>query len=154
MFYLKTITKVLLPLLLTLSTLLLILLSSVNPIKKEPKSISPTIAPSQTSSDRPFGCQSATVQHTVNEVRTSASNCTGIRMKRRTLDPLQEMALDDCLELLDEIVADLKSALSGLSPKNSPSRHYNDLGTLLSPAMTNQYTCVDGFTHSKGNVRE
>nr|DAD28621.1 TPA_asm: hypothetical protein HUJ06_030089 [Nelumbo nucifera]DAD28622.1 TPA_asm: hypothetical protein HUJ06_030090 [Nelumbo nucifera] len=75
-------------------------------------------------------------------------------MKRRTLDPLQEMALDDCLELLDETVADLKSALSGLSPKNSPSRHYNDLGTLLSAAMTNQCTCLDGFAHSKGNVRE
>nr|DAD47683.1 TPA_asm: hypothetical protein HUJ06_017620 [Nelumbo nucifera] len=73
-------------------------------------------------------------------------------MKRRTLDPLQEMALDDCLEILDETVADLKSALSGLSPKNSPSRHYNDLGTLLSAAMTNQYTCLDGFAHSKGNI--
>nr|DAD21817.1 TPA_asm: hypothetical protein HUJ06_023280 [Nelumbo nucifera] len=75
-------------------------------------------------------------------------------MKRRTLDPLQEMALDDCLELLDETVADLKSALSSLSPKNSPSRHYNDLGTLLSAAMIYQYTCLDGFAHSKGNVRE
>nr|DAD19857.1 TPA_asm: hypothetical protein HUJ06_021320 [Nelumbo nucifera] len=51
-------------------------------------------------------------------------------------------------------VADLKSVLSDLSPKNSPSRHYNDLGTLLSAAMTNQYTYLDGFAHSKGNVRE
>jgi len=65
-------------------------------------------------------------------------------------------ALDDCVELFDDTIAQLKTILSDLSPKKLAlvSKHYHDCQTLLSAAMTNQYTCLDGFAYSKGNVRE
>ncbi|KAK1549719.1 hypothetical protein Q3G72_006714 [Acer saccharum] len=97
---------------------------------------------------------SVTVNRTVSELRVSTTNCTGIRKKRGDLDKLEKMALNDCLELFNDSIAELKSALSDLSPKKSPARHYHDLQTLFSAAMTNQYTCLDGFAYSKGNVRE
>ncbi|XP_042518562.1 pectinesterase 2-like [Macadamia integrifolia] len=97
---------------------------------------------------------SVTVNHTVHEVHTSAYNCSGIRKKlSKYLDPLQKRALDDCLELFDETVSELKTALSDLS-KTSTSKRYHDLQTLLSGAMTNQYTCLDGFAYSNGKVRK
>ncbi|KAK4849362.1 hypothetical protein QYF36_024008 [Acer negundo] len=97
---------------------------------------------------------SVTVNRTVSELRASTTNCTGIRKQRGDLDKLEKMALNDCLELFNESIAELKSALSDLSSKKSPARHYHDLQTLFSAAMTNQYTCLDGFAYSKGNVRE
>uniref|UniRef100_A0A5B7BK03 Pectinesterase n=1 Tax=Davidia involucrata TaxID=16924 RepID=A0A5B7BK03_DAVIN len=97
---------------------------------------------------------SATVNKTVAEVRASASNCTGIRKKLTNLTPLEKRALDDCLELFDDTVAEFRTALSDLSPKKSTSKHYHHLQTLLSGAITNQYTCLDGFAYSKGNVRK
>ncbi|KAL5859159.1 hypothetical protein ACOSQ4_000455 [Xanthoceras sorbifolium] len=98
---------------------------------------------------------SATVNRTVSELRASTSNCSGIRRKREDLDTLQKRAINDCIELLNDSIAELKSALSDLSPKkSSPAKHYHDLQTLFSAAMTNQYTCLDGFAYSKGNVRE
>ncbi|KAK3194148.1 hypothetical protein Dsin_025458 [Dipteronia sinensis] len=101
---------------------------------------------------------SVTVNRTVSELRSSTANCTSIRKKRGDrLDKLEKMALNDCLELFNDSIAELKSALSDLSTKKSssaPAKHYHDLQTLFSAAMTNQYTCLDGFAYSKGNVRE
>ncbi|KAF8387719.1 hypothetical protein HHK36_026373 [Tetracentron sinense] len=97
---------------------------------------------------------SDTINLAVDEVKVSASNCTGIRKKVKVLDPRQKRAIDDCLELFDDTIAELQIAISDLSPKSSPSKHYHDLQTLLSAAMTNQYTCLDGLAYSDGNVKE
>ncbi|KAK9139304.1 hypothetical protein Scep_008985 [Stephania cephalantha] len=71
---------------------------------------------------------SATVNHTVDEVESSAANCSGIESHfRNRLDPIQKRALEDCLELFQ--------------------RRFDDLETLLSGAITNQYTCLDGFAY-------
>lgn len=97
------------------------------------------------------------IQHIVNttvaEVRDSASNCSQIKKKLRNLDPLDRRALEDCLELLSETVVELKAAMSDLSSTKDSVKHYKDLQTLFSAAMTNQYTCLDGFAYSKRNVR-
>ncbi|KAL6968550.1 pectinesterase [Sarracenia purpurea var. burkii] len=95
----------------------------------------------------------ANVNLTVEEVKLSISNCTRIRRKFPKLDPLDKRALDDCLELLDDTIAELKTAHSDLSTRKSASKHYNDLQTLLSGAMTNQFTCLDGFAYSKEKIR-
>lgn len=61
--------------------------------------------------------------------------------------------MKDCLELFDNTLAELKVALADLAPERLavPSNHH-ELRTFLSAAMTNQYTCLDGFgDHSKGN---
>ncbi|KAF5455288.1 hypothetical protein F2P56_024883 [Juglans regia] len=100
---------------------------------------------------------SATVNHTIYEVKSSSSNCTGIRKKlKNLLDPLEKRALDDCLELFDNTIAELRTTISDLFAmrKSSASKNYHNLQTLLSAAMTNQYTCLDGFAYCKGNVRD
>ncbi|XP_061967089.1 pectinesterase [Populus nigra] len=96
---------------------------------------------------------SATLNKTMDEVRASSADCNAIRNKMK-LGPLEKVALKDCIELFDDTIAELKSAISNLAPRKSTSKHYHDLQTLLSGAMTNQYTCLDGFAHSKGKVRK
>ncbi|KAG7967253.1 hypothetical protein I3843_08G090500 [Carya illinoinensis] len=99
---------------------------------------------------------SATVNYTISEVRTSSSNCTGIRQKLKNLDPLGKRALDDCLELFDNTLAELHATISDLFHKESDTQNnFHNLQTFLSAAMTNQYTCLDGFAYSNvSHVRE
>ncbi|KAK4482162.1 hypothetical protein RD792_009303 [Penstemon davidsonii] len=98
---------------------------------------------------------SATVNVTMKEVRASASNCSGLRRKLiKKLHPLDLHALDDCIELFSETIAELKRVLTDLSGSKSPEKYYDDLQTLLSGAMTNQFTCLDGFAYSKNNTRK
>ncbi|PON66306.1 Pectinesterase inhibitor domain containing protein [Trema orientale] len=87
----------------------------------------------------------STVSHTVNEVKVSSANCSVFEKRLRSFDPVQKRALDDCLELLDDTASELEAALSDLTSKKKASTHYHDLQTLLSGAMTNQDTCLDGF---------
>ncbi|OMO81987.1 Pectinesterase, catalytic [Corchorus olitorius] len=89
------------------------------------------------------------------EVRLSLANCTNIERRLKSSNTLEEMAINDCLELFSFTLAELKVAMADLSPKKlAVSKNYHNLQTLLSAAMTNQYTCLDGFARSKGNVRK
>ncbi|KAJ7977600.1 Pectinesterase [Quillaja saponaria] len=97
---------------------------------------------------------SSVVNHTVQEVIASSTNCSGFQKKLTNLGPLEKRALADCLELFDDTIAELKTTISDLSNKKTAGEHYRDLQTLLSGAMTNQYTCLDGFAYSKKNVRD
>ncbi|KAJ0112469.1 hypothetical protein Patl1_00970 [Pistacia atlantica] len=97
---------------------------------------------------------SATIYRTLYEIRASSSNCTGIRQKHKNLNALENRAITDCLELFDDTIAELTSALLDLSPKKTTSKHFHNMQTLFSGAMTNQYTCLDGFAYSIGNVRD
>ena len=96
---------------------------------------------------------SAAINVTVAEVKASESNCTRILRRFPELDLLEKRALDDCLELLDDTVSELENALSDLANIKSAAKNKNDLQTLLSGAMTNQYTCLDGFAFSKEKIR-
>lgn len=95
---------------------------------------------------------SSTINVTVAEVKASAANVTDIREDFHKLEPYEKRALEDCIQLLDNTISDLKSSLHDL--KRSPSKNYNDLQTLLSAAMTNQGTCLDGLGRSKKNLRK
>ncbi|KAG2697500.1 hypothetical protein I3760_07G109500 [Carya illinoinensis] len=100
---------------------------------------------------------SATLNHTIYEVKSSSSNCTGIQEKlKNLLDPLEKRALEDCLELFDDTIAELRTTITDLFAitKSTATKNYHNLQTLLSAAMTNQYTCLDGFAYSHGNVRD
>lgn len=95
-----------------------------------------------------------TINVTMKEVRAASTNCTGLRRRLlKNLSPLDLRALDDCLELFSDTVAELKKILSDLSSGSPPEKYYDNLATLLSGAMTNQYTCLDGFAYSKNNTR-
>ncbi|KAK8630804.1 hypothetical protein V6N13_079578 [Hibiscus sabdariffa] len=94
----------------------------------------------------------STILHqTMYEVRLSSANITDIGENLKSHDTLEETAINDCLELFDYTIAELKLVLSDLALPVSENKH--DLQTFLSAAMTNQYTCLDGFARSKGNVR-
>ncbi|KAK8499476.1 hypothetical protein V6N13_061006 [Hibiscus sabdariffa] len=94
----------------------------------------------------------STILHqTMYEVRLSSANITHIGKNLKSYDTLEETAINDCLELFDYTIAQLKLVLSDLALPVSENKH--DLQTFLSAAMTNQYTCLDGFSRSNGNVR-
>ncbi|XP_074268399.1 pectinesterase-like [Silene latifolia] len=90
------------------------------------------------------------VCHTLNvtedEVKTCETNVSGIECANRSaLSPLQKNGLKDCLELLDSTIDELKAVYSEMTSKCGPARHFTDMTTFLSAAMTNQYTCLEGF---------
>ena len=97
---------------------------------------------------------SSVVNHTVYEVKSSSYNCSSLRKKlQNILNPLEKRALDDCLKLFDDTTVELKTTIDDLSKTTIGSKRHHDLQTLLSGAMTNLYTCLDGFSHSNDNVR-
>ncbi|XP_019428700.1 PREDICTED: pectinesterase-like [Lupinus angustifolius] len=93
---------------------------------------------------------SSVVNQTVYEVKSSSYNCSSLRKKLKNLKPLEQRALDDCLKLFDDTTVELKTAIAELSKTTIGSKRYHDLQTLLSGAMTNLYTCLDGFAYTKG----
>ncbi|GKV53427.1 hypothetical protein SLEP1_g59954 [Rubroshorea leprosula] len=95
----------------------------------------------------------ATVNQTMFEVRASSNNCSSIE-RNEALDIQEKRAVDDCLELLSYTMADLRESLTGLSTRKAVSQNYHNLQTIFSAAITNQYTCLDGFAYSKGDVRD
>ncbi|GAA0138511.1 esterase [Lithospermum erythrorhizon] len=89
----------------------------------------------------------------MSEVIESASKYAKLRKQLfEKIDPLDRHALEDCLELLDDTIVELEKAISDLSPNKSADEQYTDLQTLFSGAMTNQYTCLDGFAYTNKNV--
>jgi pectinesterase len=70
--------------------------------------------------------------------------------KRKNLTKREKGALHDCLETIDETLDELHEAVEDLHlypKKKSLSQHADDLKTLISSAITNQETCLDGFSH-------
>ncbi|KAD3068683.1 hypothetical protein E3N88_36563 [Mikania micrantha] len=94
---------------------------------------------------------SATVNETISDVRSTDFNVTNIRRKLPHLTLLEIRALEDCHTLFLDTVSELKTVVSDLS--TSPAKKYDDLRTMLSAAMTNQETCLDGFEGSKNQVK-
>ncbi|KAB2029200.1 hypothetical protein ES319_D05G146800v1 [Gossypium barbadense] len=71
-------------------------------------------------------------------------------LARKDLTTREETALHDCLETIDETLDELHEAVEDLHEypnKKSLTQHADDLKTLMSAAMTNQETCLDGFSH-------
>ncbi|MBA0774855.1 hypothetical protein Gotri_010034 [Gossypium trilobum] len=69
---------------------------------------------------------------------------------RKDLTTREKTALHDCLETIDETLDELHEAVEDLHEypnKKSLTQHADDLKTLMSAAMTNQETCLDGFSH-------
>ncbi|XP_057980298.1 pectinesterase-like [Malania oleifera] len=87
---------------------------------------------------------------TTKAVRKNYSGIKAIIATFKHLTKREKTALHDCLETLDETLDELRKAAEDLSDYpngKSLSHHANDLKTLLSAAMTNQDTCIDGFSH-------
>ncbi|XP_051147665.1 pectinesterase-like [Andrographis paniculata] len=70
----------------------------------------------------------------------------------KNLTKREKTALGDCLEMIDRTLDELHTAVKDLEEypnKKSIEDHADDLKTLLSSAITNQETCLDGFSHDK-----
>ena len=77
-------------------------------------------------------------------------------MATKKLTKLEKIALHDCLENIDETLDELHEALVDLNEypkKKSLTKHADDLKTLLSSAITNQVTCLDGFSHDEADKK-
>lgn len=86
-----------------------------------------------------------------------------IGKSKKALTKRELTALRDCLELVDETLDelfkaqhDIRSSSASASASNNKTiiSHYADhLKTLLSGAMTNQKTCLDGFSHDSADKK-
>ncbi|CAM8893235.1 unnamed protein product [Rhodiola kirilowii] len=92
---------------------------------------------------------SSTINHTLAEVKKTHSESRKYENRlirnRQLLDPRDHRAIDDCVELLDQTVTELKTSFLDVLSK----KHIPDAQAFLSAAMTNQYTCLDGLADSK-----
>ncbi|GLT85643.1 hypothetical protein SLE2022_038290 [Rubroshorea leprosula] len=86
----------------------------------------------------------ATVQQNYLAIKKLNSNAVGLTERERT-------ALKDCLELVDETLDELNKCDGEVH--ESVQKHAEDLKSLLSAAMTNQETCLDGFSHEKADKK-
>ncbi|KAG8079336.1 hypothetical protein GUJ93_ZPchr0007g5635 [Zizania palustris] len=79
-------------------------------------------------------------------VRASSANCTSYLQRSQRLRMRDYLALSDCLELFGHTLDQLSSAAAELSAGNHTAEDsITGVQTVLSAAMTNQYTCIDGF---------
>ncbi|KAK4764034.1 hypothetical protein SAY87_013472 [Trapa incisa] len=92
----------------------------------------------------------AAVQHNFFAVKKLIADQGGSFTKR------EKTALHDCLETIDETLDELHEAVEDLHlypKKKSLQQHADDLKTLLSSAITNQETCLDGFSHDSADKK-
>ncbi|KAH0460437.1 hypothetical protein IEQ34_011100 [Dendrobium chrysotoxum] len=101
----------------------------------------------------------ASLNLTLAAVRRSIAGAK-IISARPSLTSRERAAVQDCLEMFDETLdelrradADLRSYPPGLSSSKSLSRHAADLKIMISGAITNQESCADGFSHASDDRR-
>ncbi|KAL8242739.1 hypothetical protein R6Q59_013041 [Mikania micrantha] len=71
---------------------------------------------------------------------------------RTNLTKRQKIAFSDCLEMVTETLEELDEVISFLKTypvKKGLRRRVDDVITLMSTALTNRETCIDGFSHDK-----
>ncbi|XP_071741980.1 pectinesterase-like [Rutidosis leptorrhynchoides] len=64
----------------------------------------------------------------------------------------EKIALHDCLEMVADTLEEIDQVeifLKTYPTKKGFRKHVDDMMTLMSTALTNQYTCIDGFSHDK-----
>ncbi|KAJ1292404.1 hypothetical protein BS78_02G388700 [Paspalum vaginatum] len=92
---------------------------------------------------------SAVVSRAASAVRASASNCSSYLRRPRGLRVRDRLALSDCVELLGHTLSQLGAADAELGSRAGDQEEDEEavegVRTVLSAALTNQYTCLDGF---------
>ncbi|KAK2992568.1 hypothetical protein RJ640_009178 [Escallonia rubra] len=117
--------------------------SSVNPATSKNTSVAPTY----------HHVLEFSINQTMSNVASAGLNILGY-YSIQDLNPQENNALDDCMEMLDQTLYELGQAIDDLHtlfPSDSNggyirSKSYGNLKTLLSAAMTNENTCIDGFS--------
>ncbi|KAK1365129.1 Pectinesterase [Heracleum sosnowskyi] len=89
-----------------------------------------------------------TVNQTLRHVKNTRLVFLIKFVRNQDLSLQQKNAVHDCLEMLDQTLYQLRQATDDLysfPTSDDHNRSYGNLKTLLSAAMTNENTCLDGF---------
>ncbi|KAK6914619.1 Pectinesterase, catalytic [Dillenia turbinata] len=110
--------------------------------------------------DKPILTQKDVIEKSLNLTTTAVEhNYFAVEkiIKANThLSKREKTALHDCLETIDETLDELRKAKDDIDRypnKKSLKQHADDLKTLMSAAMTNQETCLDGFSHKEADKK-
>ncbi|TQE08723.1 hypothetical protein C1H46_005707 [Malus baccata] len=79
-----------------------------------------------------------------------------LKSRKKKLTKREKGALHDCLETIDETLDELHEAVEDLHEypnKKTLVQHADDLKTLISSAITNQETCLNGFSNDAGDKK-
>lgn len=89
------------------------------------------------------------INQTLKYVAFTHQNITGLST-RQVLNLQETNALKDCVEMLEQTLYELREAIEDLHAYPAYTGYFHgsngNLKTLLSAAMTNQNTCIDGFS--------
>ncbi|CAN6169235.1 unnamed protein product [Urochloa humidicola] len=94
---------------------------------------------------------SEVVSRAAAAVRASSSNCSSYLRRPRGLRVRDRVALSDCLELFGRTLGQLGTAADELMNRTAAAAAAEEesvvagVQTVLSAALTNQYTCLEGF---------
>ncbi|KAL7602427.1 pectinesterase [Lactuca sativa] len=86
------------------------------------------------------------IQKTINRLAITRSRMAAMNLKVREKNWVQ-----NCLELLDLSQYELQESMNHLSPPYDDPPPYAAIKNLLSAAMTNENTCIEGFADLKLN---
>lgn len=98
----------------------------------------------------------ASLNLTITAIRRSFRHVEWLSATRFHLTTRERTALLDCLEMFEESLDELRLTEADLRayPTGKPlHRHALDLEILVSAAMTNQESCMDGFAHDEVDRR-
>ncbi|KAL2458832.1 Pectinesterase 2 [Forsythia ovata] len=87
------------------------------------------------------------INRTVGHVKATRRDILA-HFRHQDLKLQEKNALKDCMEMLDQTLYELAQAVEELiiSPSSYVRISYGNIKTLLSAAMTNENTCIDGFS--------
>jgi len=93
----------------------------------------------------------ATVNRTETDVTAMSANCSSY-FHGKSLTAHDSLAVSDCMELLDTTMGDLRATTSDLQqqPAAAGLPTMDHMMTVLSAAITNQQTCLEGISYKKG----
>ncbi|KAI8540295.1 hypothetical protein RHMOL_Rhmol09G0251600 [Rhododendron molle] len=91
---------------------------------------------------------------TLNNTQSTYAMTTKL-LQSRHLSPREVAAMQDCVELLSDSVDQLRDSLAEMSRLKGSNFDLtmNDMQTWVSAAMTNEDTCTQGFSESKGIIK-
>ncbi|KAH7857896.1 hypothetical protein Vadar_017698 [Vaccinium darrowii] len=93
---------------------------------------------------------------TVSHIGEAIKNSSLLQKAQASKDPMIQDALENCKELLEFSINDLKKSIDavGSFDVTKVNDYVTDLKTWLSGAITYQQTCLEGFENTTGASRE
>ncbi|XP_074284424.1 pectinesterase-like [Silene latifolia] len=105
-----------------------------------------TLSSSSANATTPHRLLTASIKHTIDRVWISQSEIVSF-FAQQQLNMQETNALNDCLDMIDQTLYELDQALVDVRVSTRFLPHkFGNLKTLLSAAMTNENTCIDGFS--------